>query len=83
MHIEQLVSWKSFFSVHSFNEHYLSIPQYRGCWGNLFKDAHGTSAGFVEVVEEGLELADEEVGGEGRAQVPRRTRRGLILELEN
>ena len=32
---------KSFFSVHSFNEHFLSIPQYTSSWGNRFKDTHG------------------------------------------
>ena len=28
------------FSAHSFNQHYLSIPQYTGSWGNRFQETH-------------------------------------------
>ena len=31
------------FSVHSFNQHYLSIAQFTGSWGNRFQEIHGTS----------------------------------------
>ena len=29
------------FSVHSYNQHYLSIPQYTGSWRNSFQETHG------------------------------------------
>ena len=33
----------SFFCVHAFDQHYLSIPQYTGSWGNRFPETHGIS----------------------------------------
>ena len=38
-----IYSWfheNGFFSVHSFNEYDLSIPDYIGSWGNRFQETH-------------------------------------------
>ena len=54
-------------SVHSLNEHYLSIPQYTGIsWGNVFQDTHGIWLYLVQRWDVG------QTEGEPGGQVPRR-----------
>ena len=44
MDLDTTYSWfheNGFLSVHSFNEHYLSIQHYTGSWGNRFQETQG------------------------------------------